>query len=362
MRKPIEGNTARFLLACVGLIAAYVMTGWLGLMLAIPPGYATPIFPPAGIAVSAMLVADRPTLPATFVASFLLNVWVGYSLANGLAATGIATALVIAFASMLQAAIGGYVLRHAIGYPAPLDKARDLLRFLVVSPISCLTSATVSLAGMWVIGSVATEDIPTSWLTWWIGDTLGVLVLLPVMLVFFGEPRALWRQRVPYVALPIVLFFALFVAIFSRVSNWEDDQSLLEFRLRSQHLADTIQASLEEEGVFLEQLGEAFSARHQQITADDFRELVHKLMRRFPTIQAVEWAPRVSAAERETLEAAQRGEMPGFTIREPDPVGTLHQAAARPILYPVLYIEPRAGNGEALGFDLTSEPKRQAAI
>src|SRR5215471_4949415 len=362
MRKPIEGNTARFLLASVGLIAAYVMTGWLGLMLAIPPGYATPIFPPAGIAVSAMLVADRPTLPATFVASFLLNVWVGYSLTDGLAATVIATALVIAFASMLQAAIGGYVLRRAIGYPAPLDNARDLLRFLVVSPISCLTSATVSLAGMWVIGSIETEGIPTSWLTWWIGDTLGVLVLLPVMLVFFGEPRALWRQRVPSVALPMVLFFSLFVAIFSRVSNWEDDQSLLEFRLRSQHLADMIQASLEEEGVFLEQLGEAFAARHERITAHDFRELVHKLMRRFPMIQAVKWAPRVGAAERETFEAAQRREVPNFAIREPDSAGTLPKAAGRPVLYPVIYVEPLVGNEEAVGFDLTSESDRRAAV
>ena len=148
MRKPTEGNTARFPLAFLGLVVAYVLTGRLGLTLAIPPGYATAIFPPAGIALSAMLVAGTPTLPATFLASFLLNVWVGYSLANGLAATGIATALVIAFASMLQAAIGGYALRRAIGYPAPLDNARDLLRFLVVSPISCLASATVSLAGM----------------------------------------------------------------------------------------------------------------------------------------------------------------------------------------------------------------------
>src|SRR5215469_16879868 len=186
MRQPINGNTARFLLTFLALIVAYVLTGRLGLMLAIPPGYATAIFPPAGIAVSAMLVAGTAMLPATFLASFLLNIWVGYSLTDGLAATAIATALVIAFASMLQAAIGGSALRHAIGYPAPLDKARDLLRFLVVSPISCLTSATVSLAGMWVIGSVETAELPTSWLTWWIGDTLGVLVLLPVMLVLFG--------------------------------------------------------------------------------------------------------------------------------------------------------------------------------
>ena len=362
MRAPMTRNKGRLLLGFLALTAAYVLTGRLGLLLAVPPGYATAIFPPAGLAVSAMLIAGAATLPATFLGSLLLNLWVAYSLAHRLTGVGVATALVIAAASVLQAAIGGSVLRRAIGYPAALDNARDLLRFLVISPAACLTSATLSLAGMWALGTVEAPELPTSWLTWWIGDTLGLLVVLPLMLVFFGEPRALWRRRAPYVALPMALFFALFVAIFARVSSWEDDQALLEFRLRSQHLADMLQASLEEEGVFLEQLGESFVGRHQAITPADFRELVHKLVQRFPTIQAVEWAPRVTAGEREAFEAAQRKEFPGFVIRERDPAGPLRPAAARAQFYPVTYLEPVAGNQEAVGFDLASTSERRAAI
>ena len=219
MRAPITRNMGRLLLGFLALTAAYVLTGRLGLLLAVPPGYATAIFPPAGLAMSAMLIAGAATLPATFLGSLLLNLWVAYSLAHRLTGVGVATALVIAAASVLQAAIGGSVLRRAIGYPAALDNARDLLRFLVISPAACLTSATLSLAGMWALGTVEAPELPTSWLTWWIGDTLGLLVVLPLMLVFFGEPRALWRRRAPYVALPMALFFALFVAIFARVSS-----------------------------------------------------------------------------------------------------------------------------------------------
>jgi diguanylate cyclase len=43
----------------------YVLAGWLGLRLAVPPGYATAIFPPAGLAVSAMLIVGAPSLPGT---------------------------------------------------------------------------------------------------------------------------------------------------------------------------------------------------------------------------------------------------------------------------------------------------------
>src|SRR5438128_1483819 len=74
----------RLLLACAALPVAYVISGGLGLLLAVPPGYATAIFPPAGIAVAAMFMAGAATLPWTFLGSFLLNVWVGYSFTHRL--------------------------------------------------------------------------------------------------------------------------------------------------------------------------------------------------------------------------------------------------------------------------------------
>src|SRR5271168_2031523 len=219
-----RGPSAAYLLLTVG----YMVSGKLALLLAIPPGYATPIFPPAGIAIAAMLIRGPATLPWTFLGSFLLNVWTAHSIGHGSAVTWLAAAFVIAAASTLQAAIGGTVLRRAVGYPAPLDNERDLWRFLFLSPVSCLTSATLSLGGLLALGVVLLPDLVTSWVSWWIGDTVGVLVVLPLMFVIAGEPRTLWRSRAGPVALPMLLFFALFVAIFARVSrksssnNWRD--------------------------------------------------------------------------------------------------------------------------------------------
>jgi integral membrane sensor domain MASE1 len=131
----------------LSLTIAYTVSGKLALILAVPPGYASPIFPPAGIAVAAVLIGGRSTLPWTFLGSFLLNVWSAYSVSQEADATGVAAAIVIAAASVLQAAIGGATLRLTVGYPAPLDNGRDLSRFLLLSPVFCLTSATLSL--MW---------------------------------------------------------------------------------------------------------------------------------------------------------------------------------------------------------------------
>src|SRR6266478_3801401 len=358
----LRSNLARSrLLAGLALVAAYVVVGRLGLLLAVPPGYATAIFPPAGIAMAAMFIGGRVTLPWIFLGSFLLNLWAGYSADRGLNALAVAVALVIASASMLQAAIGGSALRRLVGYPASLDNGRDLARFFLSAPVLCLISATLSLGGMAALGAIDSSDLPTSWLTWWIGDTLGVLLLLPIIMIAAGEPRALWRGRTLPVAVPLLLFFALFVAIFNRVSVWENEQSLLEFRILSQQVLDRLQSRLGAQQVFLEQLSRSFVGP-ARLARDDFHSLVQDLLSRFPFIQAVEWAPRIDEAHRAEFEAAQRPDAPGFEIRELDDRGTLRSAGGRPELYPVTYIEPLHGNEPALGFDLASEPKRREAI
>ena len=124
------------LFAHLSLTLAYVVTGKLALLLAVPPGYASPIFPPAGIAVASILIGGSATLPWIFIGSLLLNVWTGYSVSQQVDATGCAAAIVIAAASMGQAAVGGFALRRAIGHPAPLQNSRDVSVFRTLSPLS----------------------------------------------------------------------------------------------------------------------------------------------------------------------------------------------------------------------------------
>jgi len=351
----------RSLPAFFAFTLAYTIGGRLGLLLAIPPGYASAIFPPAGLAVATMFIRGRITLPWTFLASFLLNLYVGYATVPEKLGTVVAVAIIIAAASTLQAALGGWALRRLIGYPAALDNSRDLSRFILLAPLICLTSATSSLAGMWAAGAIKATDLFMSWLTWWIGDTLGVLLVLPLVMVVAGEPRLLWRTRARSVALPMVLFFALFVAIFIEVSTWENDQSLLEFRLLSQQVVDKVQERLGRQEVFLEQVERSF-AGPAALSADAFRHLVQTLLRRNPSIQAVEWAPRITAEQRGGFEASQRRDIPGFEIRERDPSGVRRRIDRRDAFYPVTYVEPLQGNEDVVGFDLGADPDRRTAI
>jgi PAS domain S-box-containing protein len=358
-RNPLPGGAR--LPAYVALALSYVIAGRLGLFLAVPPGYATAIFPPAGIAVAAVFIAGRNTLPWTFVGSLLLNLWVGYDVDHQLSSLGIAVAVAIAVGSTVQAGVGGWGLRRLIGYPNALDNGSDLLRFFASAPVLCLTSATLSLGAMTALGAISAAQLWTSWVTWWVGDTLGVLLCLPLVMVIAGEPRTFWRSRALPVALPMLLFFALFVAIFIRVRTWEHDQSLLGFRLVSQQVTDRFQARLGAHEAFLEQLRASF-AGPAPLSRRDFDTLVQDPLQHLAGIQAIEWAPRIDAAQRSQFEATQQREVPDFAIRDRDPAGELRRAADRPDYYPLTYLDPLSPNESVLGFDLASEPIRHAAI
>ena len=175
--------TRRQLLLYAALPLAYVAVGRLGLLLATPPGYASAVFLPAGIAVTATFVARASALPGTFFGSFLLNLWMGYLIAGRFNSIQIMAALVIAAGSMTQAAIGGSALRRAAGDPVPFDNASHIVVFFLLTPVFCLTSATISVGGLWEVGALEWTDVATNWTTWWLGDTLGVLFALPAILM-----------------------------------------------------------------------------------------------------------------------------------------------------------------------------------
>ncbi len=346
----------------LGAIAlAYVIGGRLGLLLAVPPGYATAIFPPAGIAVAASLIGGRRTLPWIFIGSFVLNVWIGAAVEPRNLRMLVGIAAWIACASCMQAALGAWVLRRYIGYPMLLDTPRDLVRFLAISPAVCATSASLSLGGMIAIGTVGLAELPSNWFAWWIGDSLGTLLFVPLIMIVAGEPRAFWRGRATLVGLPMLLFFALFVAIFVRTRSWERDQSLVEFRLVAQGFSDRLRSELRAQEDFLIQLG-AFWRGSGTISRGEFHDLTEHLLRRSPAIRAIEWAPRIAGAGRAAFEAEQQRDAPGFAIVGRTTAGGLARSPDRADYYPVTYIEPLRGNEAAVGFDLASEPVRNAAL
>src|SRR5215467_5893007 len=65
-----------YLAKIVLLAAAYFATAKVSLLLAIPPGYATAVWPPSGIAAAVALLLGNRVWPGIWLGAFLVNVGV----------------------------------------------------------------------------------------------------------------------------------------------------------------------------------------------------------------------------------------------------------------------------------------------
>ncbi|TDQ46471.1 ATP-binding protein [Permianibacter aggregans] len=344
----------KHVLATIGIIVAYWVLGQLGLLLAIPPGYATAIFPPAGLALALMTLYGRRTLPAIWLGSMLLNISADKA---GLAMDGISwlLAALIASGSSLQAYAGSRFLKAYRDDLSRLLDGNGLLRFtLGCGLLATLIAATVGVSSLLLLKQIGPEEYAYSWLTWWVGDAIGVLIITPIFFMLLAKPRPVWRHLLLPVSLPLVITFALAVMLFLRISEWEAERQQESFADHSQKLAAQMNASLRRiaEGLrFTERLFEASA----HVSAQEFNRFANEVVKHNPVLIGLAWAPEIRPEQQaEFVQQMQATHGHPFQIRRLTPV-----EAER--LYPVAYIEPEARHG-LLGIDLFSEPVRRQTI
>jgi integral membrane sensor domain MASE1 len=226
------------------MAAAYAVAAWLGLWLAIPPGYATAIWPASGLALAGILMGGTRVWPGIWLGSFVVNLGTGFDATHTaalLASVAIPTSL--GLGATLQALVGASLVRRGVGFPSALTGASEIGAFLLLGgPVSCLVSATVGVTTLAVSGQIPWAMFGITWGTWWGGDTLGVLIAAPLVLSWLAEPRAIWRRRRISVALPLVGALALAFVVFgyTRAQEWERLHLLFERQAESlAHAIDT---------------------------------------------------------------------------------------------------------------------------
>ncbi|AWX98709.1 hypothetical protein A8139_00905 [Marinomonas primoryensis] len=167
----------------------YFLLGVAGLAVSIPPGYATIIWPAAGLAVTAVMLFPRQAPWGVFIGSLLVNIWATWS--NYQTIEWLLPTL-IALGSTLQSCVGAYLVRRFIGIPFLFHRTRLVFRFLFLAGIlSTLIGASVGSLSLLSLGVISKEDVFTNWLVWWGGDMMGVLVVVPWLAAcfprFFGN-------------------------------------------------------------------------------------------------------------------------------------------------------------------------------
>src|SRR5690349_11572716 len=108
------------------MAAAYYVSGRLGLLLAVPPGYATAVWPPSGIALAALLAYGSRLWPGVWLGSFLINIWTGLDHSSLQATLGsLLVPSVIASGAAIQAVAGVQLVRRYVGFSNILAQGQD---------------------------------------------------------------------------------------------------------------------------------------------------------------------------------------------------------------------------------------------
>ena len=345
------------------LLVAMGASGWIGMKMVIPPGYASPLWPPAGVALAGIMIGGRRLWPVVWLGATFNNILVELDFSGDLPLVPTLVCGLIGLGSSLQAVAAERLSARCLGpgLPKLSDPNSILLFFLLTGPLACLTAASIGVTSLYLINTLRPDQLFNSWINWWIGDSLGVMIVAPVLFCLVGEPRQFWRARLTSVALPLAGNLLALILVFSQVFAAERariqqvfDSSAGEFdRLLAGYIVNVIDSSLA-----LRDLFQASST----VTRRDFRIFSQGILARHPEIQALEWLPRVERPDLPGFErAVQREGFPQFKVTERSAGGTLVPVSERDEYFPILYLEPLAGNERAFGFDsLSNSISKQA--
>src|SRR6478609_9993982 len=162
---------------------AYFTFAGLGLHLASINPSATPIWPPTGLAIAAILLWGYRIVPAILIAAFLIN---------QLTAGSIFTSLAIACGNTLEAVSAGYLVGRWAEGEQVFATPTGVAKFALISLAATSVSATIGVTSLTLAGYADASSFIPVWLTWWLGDLAGALVVAPVVVLWAkSEPASL---------------------------------------------------------------------------------------------------------------------------------------------------------------------------
>jgi diguanylate cyclase (GGDEF)-like protein len=176
--------TRKNLLAIGILAVVYFVAGKLGLRLAFVHPSASAVWPPSGIALAAMLIFGRGVWPGIMLGAFLVNLTTAGSLA---------TSLGIAVGNTLEALMAAHLVNEFAGGRQAFQRAQDTFKFtFFAAMLSTTVAATTGVTSLALGGFAPWIQFGPIWLTWWLGDAVGIVVVTPLILLWSSRIRDGW--------------------------------------------------------------------------------------------------------------------------------------------------------------------------
>jgi len=206
----------------IAVAVLYFAVASLSLRLAFEKTNASPVWPPSGIALAAVLLLGYRIWPAIMLGSVFANVvaFLG-SQAAGIF-TIVSASAVIGIGNALEAVVGVFLVRRWIDTTTPFTRAPDVFKFAAVALTACLVSSGIGPTVVALAGITPPAGHVTVSFTWWLGDATGVLLVTPLLVTWSMavQGKSTTRRRIE----AGVLFLSLLIATHVAFGGWPLDR------------------------------------------------------------------------------------------------------------------------------------------
>jgi len=163
----------------IAVAGLYALTARLALLYFAPDGSASVFFIASGLALAAILQGGRTYVWAILLGALTLNLWQGKAWL---------AAITISAGSTAGAWLGGWLLHGVRNFDRSLQTLRDYLLLISLGGVlACSLTALIGTATLLNAGIIGQEKFLSSLLYWWMGDTLGVILITPLILVWINN-------------------------------------------------------------------------------------------------------------------------------------------------------------------------------
>ncbi|MCG6143573.1 MASE1 domain-containing protein [Leptospira bandrabouensis] len=348
----------------VTVFLLYFIAGKLSLNLSSIDGYSTPVWPPAGFGLGFVLLFGNRVWFALFLGAYFTNTTHLPTLETLIEfLTSDPQNITISLGNATSAVIGSFLLKKYSNTNLNIFQPNEISHFFVFAgPVTALVSSVIGSLSLLYFKIIYFEFIFQTWFTWWMGDTIGIIIFTPLMILIYkwykGEEKLL---RLIIFASATMSTFIFTLSIFFLTRNWEKE--FIKYRIKSdgQITSAGIENRLLDNIKVVKGLG-SFISFTENLNRKNFDAFSKGVLEETDSVTTLSWNPWLKHSERNKAEAKLK-------IDYPDSIGISIQKNLTLISSPkyddyvyIKYIYPYLENKNAIGYNLLSDLRRKEAL
>ncbi|TRD11833.1 response regulator [Erythrobacter insulae] len=346
----------------------YMAIGLTGQLLILPSKHGMPIGLEVGVAIAALMLLGRNSWPGVWIGAFAVGLIGSHAahlpgadlVAPNTLAAKILAASALATAAAGQGLLAEWLIDRIFGTPISLANNADVAKLaLLAGPVACMASAPVGAGSLWYLGTIPASALLQDWIMGWIGDLIGIVLVLPIALMApWRSPRVLWKG-VPITPLTLSMVLGLFALVAATLAAWVVTKDIIYDRnlVAFSAMADDSEVALRHRvEIYRRSLdgGAAVVDGADRVTLEDWRDFIDMInVETLPGINGIGFIEPVNTKDQAAfLEQSIADGVAPFAI---------HPPGAGDDLFVIKYIEPIAINAQAVGLDIGFEKNRREA-